>query len=374
MGLFLGCCLHYLDIPFIIFEKREERISHSRSLGIHPVSLELLDSLEMADSFLNNGIKIKHGHAFSDTVKIGTIDFSACPKPFNFILSLPQYKTEEILENYLLERCPDALIRGTSVANIHEKQDLVSIDVEYLESNEAKSVECRFLVGCDGKQSVIRKQAGISFEGTFYPDTYMMGDFSDNTNFGSDAAVFLSRNGLIESFPLIGNRRRWVVKTESYIESASRHIIEKLVAERIGHDLSEEDNFMLSSFGVQKLIAEPMAANRIALAGDSAHIVSPIGGQGMNLGWLDAWDLSTVINTCLKKGNGNFHTELRKYSERRKKITQNAIRRAELNMRLGRKTTYPQLRNSLVWLMLNTPLQKLMTRLFTMRNLQSRFI
>ncbi|HKL17535.1 MAG TPA: FAD-dependent monooxygenase, partial [Halalkalibaculum sp.] len=213
------------------------------------------------------------------------------------------------------------------------------------------------------------------FEGSSYPDTYIMGDFSDNTIFESDAAVFLPDEGLIESFPLIDSRRRWVVKTEKYIDQVNRRDLENRVAARIGHDLSEEENFMLSSFGVQKLIARPIARKRIALAGDSAHIVSPIGGQGMNLGWLDASTLAESLKDSLgKEDDLHLFRSLEEYARHRQQITEKVIRRAEWNMKLGRKPSFPSLRNAIVWLMLKTPLQKRVARLFTMRNLEGRFL
>ncbi|MGK7369001.1 MAG: FAD-dependent monooxygenase, partial [Candidatus Halalkalibacterium sp. M3_1C_030] len=205
VGLYLGCCLHQRDIPFVILEKRRERIKHSRSLGVHPVSLELFDDLSIANRFVKKGIKIKQGHAFSDKGKIGSISFESCPDPFNFILSLPQHITEEILEEHLQSLNPNALIRGAEVEQIDEQDDQVVIEIA--KENQNHILECACLVGCDGKESLVREQADISFEGSSYPDTYIMGDFDDNTRFGSDAAIFLSKNGLIESFPLENKRR-----------------------------------------------------------------------------------------------------------------------------------------------------------------------
>ena len=373
VGLFLGCCLQHKEIPFIILEKRKERITHSRSLGIHPVSLELFEDIGIANSFINAGIKIKRGLAFSDNGKIGTISFERCPKPYNYILSLPQFKTEQILEEHLLSLNADALFREVEVTNIEEHADSVTIKASH--SGTIYNFKCQYLVGCDGKGSKVRKQAGIPFQGTSYPDTYIMGDFSDNTNFENDAAVFLCNTGLIESFPLTGNKRRWVVKTDSYYDEVERLDIEKLVALRIGHDLGEEENFMLSSFGVQKLVAKPMARQRIALAGDAAHVVSPIGGQGMNLGWLDAKDLAEVLENLLSKTNqAAIPDAMGAYSRRRSNVTGRVIKRAELNMKLGRKVKMPKIRNTIVWLMLKTPLKNLMARLFTMRNLDGFFI
>ena len=373
VGLYLGCLLHKHNIPFVILEKRKERINHSRSLGIHPVSLELFEGLGIADRFVSRGIKIQRGLAFSDSGQIGSISFDGCPKPFNFILSLPQHITETILEENLNSLNPDALIRGAEVTRIEERDKRVTIKVNH--AGQKLSLDCRCLVGCDGKDSLVRKEAGISFKGSTYPDTYIMGDFSDNTRFESDAAVFLPAEGLIESFPLINRRRRWVVKTDEYIEEVNRRDLENRVAVRIGHDLSEEENFMLSSFGVQKLIARPIARKRIALAGDSAHIVSPIGGQGMNLGWLDAAELAEHLKISLEEKNDRLlFRSLDKYARHRKNITEKVMRRAEWNMKLGRKPSIPALRNAIVWMMLKTPLQKKVARLFTMRNLDGALL
>ena len=373
VGLYLGCLLHEKKIPFVILEKRQEKSNHSRSLGIHPVSLELFDALGIANRFVERGIKIQRGLAFSDSGQIGSISFKNCPKPFNYILSLPQHLTENILEEHLSSLNPDALIRGAEVTNIEEREECVTISVSH--SGQEFSLECRCLVGCDGKESIVRKEAGIPFEGSSYPDTYIMGDFSDNTIFESDAAVFLPDEGLIESFPLIDSRRRWVVKTEKYIDQVNRRDLEDRVAARIGHDLSEEENFMLSSFGVQKLIARPIARKRIALAGDAAHIVSPIGGQGMNLGWLDASTLAESLKDSLgKEDDLHLFRSLEEYARHRQQITEKVIRRAEWNMKLGRKPSFPSLRNAIVWLMLKTPLQKRVARLFTMRKLEGPFL
>src|SRR5699024_11382889 len=138
------------------------------------------------------------------------------------------------------------------------------------------------------KISFIINQSVTSFDGINYPGTYIKEDFTDNTSIGSDAAVFLSDEGIIESFPLPQNRRRGVVKTNQYCSRDQRKKIERTVRQRIDHKLSDTDHFMLSSFGVEKRRARPMVKDRIILCGDAAHVVRPIGGQGMNPGWLAA--------------------------------------------------------------------------------------
>jgi len=195
-----------------------------------------------------------------------------------------------------------------------------------------------------------------------------MGDYSDNTDFGTRAAVYLHRAGLIESFPLPSSMRRWVVKTDRYIEHPDRELLDQLVFDRIGHTLGEEANVMLSSFGVQHHLAESFYSNRIALAGDSAHIVSPIGGQGMNLGWLTAYQLAEALEKCLVQP-GKSEQHLQGFSRQSRKIAKTVARRAEVNMWLGRRRRFPIFRNSIANLIVNTPLQNKMAKLFTMRGL-----
>ncbi len=364
VGLFLGICLQQIGISCIILEKRKTIREGSRSLGIHPVSLELFEKLGIADVFVESGIQIKKGHAFANTRRLGTLSFADCPPPFNFILALPQENTEALLEEQLYDLNPDVLVRGAEVTKIeqHDNQAVVS----YQKGNEHNQISADFIIGCDGKNSFVRQQANISFEGKSYPDTYIMGDFSDNTDFGSDAAIFLCDEGLIESFPLLNNKRRWVVKTEHYIPSVDRGHIEERVHHRIDHDLAGTENIMLSSFGVQKLMAQPMVKNRIILAGDAAHVVSPIGGQGMNLGWLGAWDLAQCLEKIIHREQATNHI-LKQFKKRRVKAAHNAMRRAEMNMRLGRRARFPAIRNAVVSLMLKKPISQLMARIFTMR-------
>lgn len=367
VGLFLGICLGEMGIPSVILEKCEKPRSGSRSLGIHPVSLELFQQLGFAEDFTRPGIKIFKGHAFANDKKLGTLSFEDCPKPFNYVLALPQYKTERVLEEILSKTNHATLVRGAEVTGISQKKEHVKIEYEL--DRQLESIKCTYLIGCDGKDSFVRNRANIPLKGSTYPDTYIMGDFTDNTNFGSDAAIFLCDEGLIESFPLLNNKRRWVVKTNEYFSSVERGDIEYRVKTRINHDLAGTKNVMLSSFGVQKLIAQPMVKHRTILAGDAAHIVSPIGGQGMNLGWLGAWDLAKSLNN-IHKGTQVAQNVLQHFEERRQKAARNAIRRSEMNMRLGRQSEFPIIRNSIVWLMVNSPLSQLMAKLFTMRGIE----
>ena len=372
VGLFLAICLIKKGIQCRVLEKRKEPVPDSRSLGIHPVSLELFDALGITKPFLEAGLKIRKGMALTENKKLGEISFENCPKPHNYILACPQFTTETILRDELQKLDEDTLITGATFEHFREMGQIVKTSYSDVEQTN-QHIRSSYLVGCDGKNSRVRQHASIHYSGKRYDDTYIMGDFEDNTYFGADAAVFLPKNGLIECFPLPNGMRRWVVKTDQYISNPNREILAALVLDRIGYDLSGIEYSMLSSFGVQHFMAETFANGRVLLAGDAAHVVSPIGGQGMNLGWLDGQALAEALSH-IENGDLNMKQALVKYSETQKNVTQKIARRAEINMALGRKPKIPLLRNLFVQGMLQSPLKNKVAELFTMRGLESWWI
>lgn len=366
VGLYLAGRLLQHGISCKVLEKRAEIDQHSKSLGIHPVSLELFEKAGVVDSFLKKGLKIKKGIAFWNSENLGEISFEHCAPPFTYILALPQWKTEAILEEWVQELDENVLVRGAEVSDINQKSD--SIEVFFDQNGTHNSLKSRFLIGCDGKNSFVRRSLNIKFIGEAYPDSYIMGDFQENTDFGSDAAVYLHRDGLIESFPLPNHQRRWVVKTDHYIDDPTSTQLMVLIKQRIEHNLEGIENFMISSFGVQQYSAETYHQRNILLAGDAAHVVSPIGGQGMNLGWLDAEDVVSVIRRSLKN-TASKDNLFQEYSNQRKKIAKQVAKRAEMNMHLGRKQASNMFYKSILKVVLNSRMNQLFAKVFTMRGL-----
>ncbi len=367
-GLFVAGRLLQLGFSCTVLEKKKVPDPHSRSLGIHPVSLELFYSAGIADPFLEQGIKIRKGIAFWNRDKIGEISFQQCPGKFNYVLSLPQWETEKILEEWVHSLNPETIIRGAEVTNLD--QDPASVCLYYLHNNREKKIKADFVVGCDGKNSTVRRLLNIPFMGNPYPDTYVMGDFSDSTPFGNDAAVYLNRDGLIESFPLPGRMRRWVAKTDSFVAAPESEYLHHVIEERTGHSLTSSTNTMMSSFGVQHFLADSYYSGRVLLVGDSAHVVSPIGGQGMNLGWLDA---EACVHTISKAAEQipDIPRLFMEYSNHQKKIARQVARRAEINMWLGRKENSGPMIQLSARLITKKPISNLLARVFTMRGLGS---
>jgi len=367
VGLLLACLLGERGITVRVLEREGQPSPHSRAIGIHPPSLELMARIGLAEELVEQGVVVRRGHAIARGRRLGTLSFETCPPPYRFVVSLPQARTERLLARRLERIDAAALRRGAEVTELDLSGERP--EVTFLAEGRTHHAAAELVLGCDGKRSVVRRAAGIEFEGRAYRDAFVMGDFDDDTAHGPDAAIYLHPEGLIECFPLPGGRRRWVLAVDDARPATDRAEITGLVRRRLGHDLGRTRDHWVSAFGVEHRLARAMQRGRVALAGDAAHVVSPLGGQGMNLGWLGAGLLADAVERVLRQGAPPT-VALAGYERRIRAMARRATRRAELNMALGRRPHHPALRDGIVSALLALPTRRLLARLFTMRGLE----
>jgi len=370
VGLFLALALARAGVAARVFERRTEGRVASRSIGIHPPSLELLAELRLADRFIGRGIRVRSAEAHGERGLLGTLDFDRCRPPYRFVLTLAQAVTEELLRLALEERAPGS-VETREVLGVEPASDgAVTLRLAG-RGDQPGDVEERHryavVVGCDGKNSVVRRSAGLGFVGGDYVGQYAMADFPDETSLGATAAIYLGPRGLLESFPLAGGRRRWVARCIDG-ELPGTEALVAHVGERARVRLDASEAMHPSSFRAQRFQASRFAKGRIALAGDAAQVVSPIGGQGMNLGWLGARTLAGTIASTLDAGDELAHA-LARDGLARQRLASAAARRAEINMWLGRPLARPWMRDLLVSGLLGTPVRSILASVFTMRGL-----
>jgi len=372
VGLFAGVMLAQRGISVRVLEAKTAPSQHSRAIGVHPPALEHLAHLGVATAFCERGLRVQKGVALTYAAKhLGTLDFGRCPAPYNFVLAIRQDDNEAILREALCQLDTGAVCWGASVTGV--EQDAKGVVLELDHSNTQRTLRSRYVLACDGKRSFVREALGISFHGHAYSHRYVMGDFTDNTDLGEQAAILLTDAGLVESFPLPAGVRRWVVQRQphdSYVPLETDNItpvdLAAAVAQRSGYHPEVSTNSMFSTFGVERYIASRFTQGRVVLIGDAAHVISPIGGQGMNLGWLGAWKVGEVLEHALTHHtSANWHA----YEKQQRNRANRAAKRAEFNMAATQVTPWQPVRNALVRLVLHTPARDIAAKTFSMRGL-----
>lgn len=333
VGLFTALLLRRAGLDVVVVERRTERSEHSRAIGIHPPALRALETGGIAAELRARGVPIRDGVARSAGRHVGTISFSTLPGEDKYVLAVPQAVTEEILERELEANHPGTLHRGVALTAAEETAGHVSAT---LRSHGMEiGMTARVLIAADGARSPVRDAVGIRSSVRRYPDCYLMGDFEDATGHGDDAVLYLEEGGIVESFPLPGGTRRWVVRLGSPATAPSAVRLTDLIRERTGVGVDPGTNSMLSAFEVQSRLARRVVSGRTVLIGDAAHEISPIGGQGMNLGWLDVVDLVPILVASLRDGE-DVGRRLAGYERQRRVQAVLARRKAHVNMLLGR--------------------------------------
>lgn len=289
VGLWLARELRLAGAGVVVLERNTERSPHSKALTMHPRTLEVLAMRGVQDDFLAEGLRIPNGHFGALENRL---DFAGLDTQFPFTLAQPQVRTEELFEQYALAR--DAEIRqGHEVVGIEQEEDAVTVEVNAPEG--PYRTRARFVVGCDGAGSAVRKHAEIPFPGT---DSSVFGYLGDVVLDEPPKEIGFSANnaqGSVMVAPLPGGRFRFVGVDPQRQDVAGTELgfeeLRRTVREIAGTDFGMRDPVWLSRFGNATRQAENYRHGRVLLAGDAAHIHFPTGGVGLNVGIQDAMNL-----------------------------------------------------------------------------------
>lgn len=335
VGLALANLLGREDVPCTLLEKRVEPHTQSRAIGWTPPSLELLKRIGVAEPMIQAGVLVTVARVYDDKQEVGAVRFDQLPGEFPFILTLPQSDAVRMLRDALKD-CPAVTYRpgteltGLSATDTHVVARMVS------DGNRPESIATPRLVGCDGRYSVTRDGMGFVSDYKRYRPSFVMADYEDPTDWGAEARLFFTAGGSLESFPLPGNQRRWVALLPASGTDDPGGFLEEQVA-RLAHvDVQDVKGSRPGTFQPERLLVRRFVKGRVILAGDAAHVMSPIGGQGMNTGLGDVEQLAPLLA-------GIYHgalpeNRLESYGRDRRQAFRVACRRNACGMWLGTRT------------------------------------
>jgi 3-(3-hydroxy-phenyl)propionate hydroxylase len=290
-GLMLAAELALSRVDVAIVERRASQdLAGSRAGGLHSRTIEVLDQRGVADRFLSQGrIAQVAGLALIP------LDISDFPTRHNYGLGLWQNRIEQILADWVGELAVP-IYRGCEVTGF--AQDDTGVDVEL---SNGSSLRTQYLVGCDGGRSLVRKKAGIDFPGWDPSTSYLIAEVEMTVE--PEWGIRHGDRGVNGLGKLEDGKRVRVVLVEPRVRQGDdpplSDLREALIAV-YGTDFGVHDVTWLSRFTDAARQAASYRERRVLLAGDAAHVHSPAGGQGLNIGIQDAvnlgWKLAQVVS------------------------------------------------------------------------------
>jgi 2-polyprenyl-6-methoxyphenol hydroxylase-like FAD-dependent oxidoreductase len=335
-GLMLAGELALARVDVAIVERRvNQDLAGSRAGGLHSRTIEVLDQRGIADRFLSQG-KVMQVAGFA----MVPLDISDFPTRHNYGLALWQDRIERILAAWVDELAVP-IYREREVTGF--AQDDTGVDVEL---SDGRSLRAKYLVGCDGGRSLIRKKAGIDFPGWDPSTSYLIAEVEMTGE--PEWGIRRDDKGIHGLSRLEDGKRVRVVSSEQHVRQGDEPTLgdlrEALIAV-YGTDYGVHNVAWLSRFTDMARQAASYRGRRVLLAGDAAHVHSPAGGQGLNIGVQDAvnlgWKLAQVVNgTSPESLLDTYQAERHPIGARVLKSTmaQTALNRGDERMKALRET------------------------------------
>jgi 2-polyprenyl-6-methoxyphenol hydroxylase-like FAD-dependent oxidoreductase len=359
-------------LSVLLLEQSAVRQVQSRAIGITPPSLEIFRRIGLPDAFIERGVAVRVAEIYGRRRRLGRIDFACLKSDYPFVLSIPQHRTELLLEEAILAHPSIRFLRGHRVTDCTEEEDHVSVSGNLVDAGRFRFTGTHVLA-CDGGKSTVREALGIPFDGVPNRYAFLMGDFDDTTGWGRTARIFLTARGSVESFPLPDGKRRYVLRTPFYIKEYDNGYFRTELLMRAGIDVGGVRRYWESGFNVHRFMARTFCKGRVFLCGDSAHLMSPVGGQNMNTGFADA-ELAAWLSRLLIGKRAPHRRVTRLYDRVRKRAAHAAFRRAQwlttagaFGGRLGSAT-----RNIAIFILLHTPIRRYLMQSFSMGSIPFR--
>ncbi|MHA0287451.1 FAD-dependent oxidoreductase [Mycobacterium sp. C3-094] len=339
-GLAAALELSRLGISVRVVDRAPQPSAESRALAVQARTLELLRVRGVGEEMLPLGNAVRAAALHADGRDLARVELSRMPSAFNGILMLAQSETERLLSEQLA-RQGVKVERGVDVVSVRNDSQSVSATVRSA-GGEDECIEAQYVIAADGPHSTIRKALGMHFPGRTLPHDYVLADLHIAGPIPEDeVSIFLARRGFVAVFPMGRGRFRMMATDPSAVLADDGAVptigqMQELYDRTVGvparlHGLNWSSQFRINS----RMVAD-LRSGRVLFGGDAAHVHSPAGGQGMNVGIQDmvnlGWKLAMVLD-------GRARPELLDtYSGERLPVIRKVLRFTEIGTRVFNST------------------------------------
>lgn len=299
VGLFLANECARRGMRWLLVEARAGQSERSKALAVMPRTMEIFDMAGIAAPFLDAANRVTSIAMVAPSRTLARMHFAPEESPYPFVAMVPQDVTERLLVEELRRKGGDVEYQ-TSFVSAVQHDDHVSVTLE--NNGKRRELRAAFVVGCDGAHSAVRHGLNLQFQGHAYDTLFMLADIETNETLPADEMQLCpSEFGPLAVFPMSSTRRRLVAtvaKADS--DQPSLKTVRRILGERGPRDMEARSIHWSSYFRVHHRQVTQLRVGRMFLAGDAAHIHSPIGGQGMNTGLHDNWNLVWKLDLAVR--------------------------------------------------------------------------
>ena len=279
-GLSTALFLNHLDVECDIIDKKENISPYSKALGVNPNTLRLFEPYGISNQLIEEGRKMHSMTLWYQNDKVFVNSFDIKHK-YPFMLMLPQQKTEDILRSHL-ESKGQKIHYSVTLNDFKFEQDKIKVKTD---SSTFDSGSYDYLIGADGASSLVRKRSGLKLQGFTYEAEWELFDIELEGSIDKDSGhIFLYPDGGFIMLRIKDNIWR--------LAGNLKNLLEYIPIDFVNGKIHWE-----SKFQIHHRVAQKLTKNNIAILGDAAHLHSPMGARGMNMGIEDAFILSQCIST-----------------------------------------------------------------------------
>ncbi len=342
VGLFLACDLARRGVKARLIDKNEGPTDLSKAIGVHARSLELFQDLGIVDEAIRRGVPQIGALMFSGEHKLVELDLFKLDSPYPMLLDLVQGETERLLIEHL------ATLGGRDERQVEllefaQDDDGVTATLRHSDGRQ-ESCRAAYLVGCDGAHSTVRHALDLDFSGESYPKNMILADVHLAWNMPSDRIIMnFAQDGLLFAAPIAGGRDRILGDIPDDLTDITLDVVQDFMNARSPVPVTVSDPVWLTTFRISERQVDRYREGRVFIAGDAAHIHSPAGGQGMNTGMQDAynlgWKLGLAVHGQASEGLlDSFNDERHPVGAQVLKETGGMLRMIDIKSMVGRIT------------------------------------